>query len=81
MNIHYVAAIYQNIFSVDSIKMSGLHGSMYDLLFHYDDIDIDDILHISTYLMIKHNSEWSIKILAEFFWWTQFNSSKLFHWT
>ena len=44
-------------FSVDDIKKAGLHGSMYDLLIHYDGFDVDDVLYIYTYLMIKHNTK------------------------
>ena len=66
VNIHYVSGIYQ-IFSVNNIKKTRLHEHMYDLLVHFYIIDIDDILHIYKYFMIKHNIKRFFQILVLFF--------------
>ena len=44
-------------FSVDNMKKTGFNGYIYDFNVDYDDVAVDDILHIHKYLMKKNNVE------------------------
>ena len=46
-----------NDFSVDNMKRSGLYGYVYDFSVDYVSIDIDDILVIFKYVMVKHDTK------------------------
>ena len=43
--------MFQNFFSVDNMKKTGLYGYVYDFSVDYDSIDIDDISYIHKYLI------------------------------
>lgn len=42
-------------FSADNMKNTGLYGFVYGFSVDYNSIDIEDILDIHKYLMIKYN--------------------------
>ena len=41
-------------FSVDNMKNTGLYGYVYGFSIDYDSIDVDDILDVHKYLMVKN---------------------------
>ena len=44
-------------FSADNMKKIGLYVYVYDISFDYDRTDVDDILDIHKYLMVKNNTK------------------------
>ena len=42
-------------FSVNNMKKTRLYGYVYGLLVDYDNINVNDILDIHKYLMVKNN--------------------------
>ena len=51
MRFHYVWVMFQKIFQM--IK-TGLCGYVYDFSADYDSIDVDDLLDIHKYLLVKN---------------------------
>ena len=53
-------------FSADNIKKIGLDRYVYDFSVDYDSIDVNDILNIHKYLLVKNNIKWCSGLLNKY---------------